>query len=255
MDWQGSTPLLLIVSGMLALPNQGVPYQTGSAKTKLIFPHRVQAGIKIRPTKRFRFMFDVHWANWSSTYSNDIQIDQDLQLLQMVKLMGYTYGHRNFVVIRNLKDEIHWSAALEYQVSRKMALRCGYEYRPSSIPNDRFDLQYFIPDLHFFGLGAEVKLPHKITLDFALGWLTNPSHKVPNNSSLNLNSTDFFYPVYNPYAGLDYEQETNLYMVSGALTMPFASFIEHQKLIMAKQHEVIVKIVDLLKMPIELLKK
>lgn len=70
-----------------------------------------------------------------------------------------------------------------------------------------------------------------------------------------MNSTDFFYPVYNPYAGLDVEQETYIWMLSFGVRMPFHAFIEHQKHLMHKQHEAIHHLVELLKKPFEAFKK
>ncbi len=43
---------------------------------------------------------------------------------------------------------------------------------------------------------------------------------MPNNTSTNLNATSFIYPIYNPYAGLDYEQETVNYVLSLKLSSP-----------------------------------
>ena len=70
-----------------------------------------------------------------------------------------------------------------------------------------------------------------------------------------MNSTEFYYPVYNPYAGLNVEQKTYIWMLSFAVRMPFHAFIEHQKEMMQKQHEAIEHLVHLLKKPFEFLKK
>jgi len=53
---------------------------------------------------------------------------------------------------------------------------------------------------------------------------------VPNNGSDLLNSTDPFKPVYNPYAGLDYRQETKTYIYAFKMTMPLevmSQMLEH----------------------------
>ncbi|MGB9498829.1 MAG: OmpP1/FadL family transporter [Dissulfuribacterales bacterium] len=255
MAWMGSSPLTIITSAMYQLPTQAVPYQSGTMTATQRFPQRIQSGIMIKPTKRLKLLFDLHWAQWSSTQEDNFQTDQDIQLLQLVKMLGYTGGHRNLIIQRQLKDTLHWSAALEYQLTRKLELRCGYEFRPTSVQDKLYDSQYFVPDLHNIGIGAGVKLPHGVTLDVGLSCLFNPSKKTPNNSSTNMNSTDFFYPIYNPYAGLNVEQKTYIWMLSFGVTMPFYTFIEHQKHLMKKQHEAIEKLVHLLKKPFELFKK
>jgi len=246
MNWQGSSPLLLIVSAMLDLPNRGVPFQSGTAYTEFKYPRRIQTGVMVRPLKRLTVELDVSYANWSVVQQDNFVLDQDIQAFRLVKLLGYTYGNRNMVVVRKLKDTTHLGISFEYQLNNKLTLRCGYEHRPTSVPKKYFDQLYFVPDLDFYAIGAGVSLPHQTTLDLALGLLYNPSYKIPDNTSLNFNSTDFWHPVYNPYAGIDYEQKTAIYMASINLTMPFTAFIEMQKEMMAKQQEAIHHIVSLL---------
>lgn len=255
MAWMGSSPLLLMVSGMFQLPHQAVTHQSGILNATQKFPRRIQTGIMVKPTKRLKILFDVHWAQWSVIDEDNFQTDQDIQLLQLVKMLGYTGGHRNLIIRRDLADTIHWSVAFEYQLKPKLALRCGYEFRPTSVQDNLYDSQYFVPDLHNVGVGAEVKLGHGVTLDLGLGCLFNRSKKTPNNSSINANSTDFWYPVYNPYTGLDIEQSTYLWVLSFAVRLPFHTFIEHQKHLMHKQHEAVGKLVGLVKKPFQLIKK
>lgn len=249
MAWQGSSPLLLIVSAMFQLPTAATPQQAGILTATQRFPQRIQSGITLKPGKKLKFLFDVNWSEWSVIQQDNFQTDQDIQLLQLVKMLGYTGGHRNLIVKRHLSDTVSWGTALEYQVSPKLALRCGYEWRPTSVHKELADLLYFVPDLHNVGVGAGLKLPHGVSLDVALGCLFNPSFKIPNNSSTNVNSTEFFYPVYNPYAGLDIEQKTFIYLGSFTVRMPFHAFVEHQKHIMHKQHEAIGHLIELLKKP------
>ena len=249
MHWMGSSPLLLIVGGMFQLPNQAVPYQSGTITSTRIFPQRIQTGIMLKPTKRLKFLFDVQWAQWSKYKQDNFQLDQDIQLLQLVKMLGYTGGHRNLIVPRELEDTVSWCAGLEYQLTPKLALRCGYEWRPTSVQDYLADQQLFVPDLHNIGVGVGVKLPHGVTLDVGLGYAFNYSHKIPNNSSQNLNSTDFFIPVYNPYAGLDVDQKLSIFTFSLAVNMPFHAFVEHQKHLMHKQHEAIGHLIGLFKKP------
>lgn len=245
-SWLGSSPLLLMTSGIFDLPTQAVSSQSGRATTDIEFPQRVQTGIKVKPTKRLSWLFDVNWANWSVLKENNVRLDQKIQMLQMLKMLGYTGGDQNFVLQQNMKDTIAWGTAFEYQVNEKLQLRCGYEYRPTSANPEYFGFTSLMPDLNYYGVGAGIKLPHDMVLDLALGWYNNPSYKVPNNTSKNLNATDFFYPVYNPYAGLNYEQETNIYLAAFQVQMPFALFIEQQKEMMQKQQEAIHHLVNLL---------
>jgi long-subunit fatty acid transport protein len=249
VNWMGSTPLLIITSGMFQLPTTQVPFQSGNLKSDSEFPQRIQTGFKIRPTKKLSWLFDVNWVDWSVMENNNFRFDQQIQLLKLLKMVGYTHGDYNLVVDRKLEDTISWSTGLQYQVNQKLELRCGYEWRPTSVQDDLYDLQLFFPDLHFVGAGVGLKLPHDITADVALGYFFNPSHKIPNNGSVNMNSTSFVFHGYSPYTGIDYEQETNIYVLSFGVQMPFHQFVEHQKHLMHKQHEAIHHLIELIKKP------
>lgn len=67
--------------------------------------------------------------------------------------------------------------------------------------------------MEYYGAGLTFKAKG-ITLDFAVGYLFDGGFTANNNTSTNFNSTDFTKIVYNPYAGLDYEQDTSLFAVS-----------------------------------------
>ena len=42
--------------------------------------------------------------------------DQEIQLLQLVKMLGYTGGNDTLVLKRNFEDTWHWSVGLEYDI-------------------------------------------------------------------------------------------------------------------------------------------
>lgn len=231
VNWFGSSPLLVITSGIFDLPMTPVASQSGTVTTQITFPQRAQFGIKIKPFRRLSLMADLHWADWSVLKEDEFIFDQDIQLLRLVKMLGYTGGNDTLVVQRDFKDTWHWSVGLEYDILDWLTFRCGYEKRETSVQPDLYDLLYALPDLENFGAGFGIKLKNGMTIDIAAGYVINESYEVPNNTSTNLNSTEFIYPVYNPYAGLDYEQKTVTYMGSFKLSMPthvMAEMLHHQ---------------------------
>lgn len=231
MDWFGSSPLLVVTSAVLDLPMEGIPIQSGNATAQMEFPQRVQMGFKVKPFDKLSLMLDLHWADWSVVKEDRIEFDQDIQLLRLVKLLGYTGGDDTLVIKREFKDTLHWSVGLEYQLFDWLALRCGYENRESSVQHQYYDLLYALPDLEYYGAGFGIKLKNGIVIDLGAACVINKSYMVNNNESVNLNSTSFTDPVYNPYAGLNYEQETLSYMGSFKITMPTsvaAEMIHHQ---------------------------
>ncbi len=220
VQWFGSSPLLVVSAGVLDLPIEPVEEQTGTVTAEIEFPQRLQMGIKVKPFTCWSLLIDVHWAEWSAVKDNRFTFDQNIQLLQLVKLMGYTHGSRELYLNRNMKDTWHWSIGSELQVLDWLTLRCGYERRVASVRDNRFDLLYALPELENYGTGFGIQMESGVNIDFAAAYLINNSYKIDNNQSTNLNSTEFTDPVYNPYAGLDYEQETTAYIFSLKISMP-----------------------------------
>ncbi|MDY0131244.1 MAG: outer membrane protein transport protein [Desulforegulaceae bacterium] len=230
--WNGSTEYTMTTAGMLDMPYKAVPSQTGRVTATQLFPRRIDMGIKLKPWSKIQITADLHWSNWAALKEDKFTFDQRIQLFRIAKLLGYTGGDNNLIVKREMEDTWHWGVGLEVYPKDWLTLRCGYEFRPASLPKDKIDALYFLPDMTFYAAGFSLHLPKNVTLDFGFGYLFNDSLKVPNNSSTNMNSTDFTKIVYNPYAGLDYEQETYLYIALFGVTMPLSvqmEMLHHQQ--------------------------
>ena len=231
IDWQGKTPLLLITAGMLDLPYHSVPSQSGHVTIPMTWPQRLQFGIMLRPTRKLRLTCDAHWTDWSVWKNLEMDFDQKIQLLRLAKIIGYTGGPDKLIINLGLKNEWHLSYGLEYQATPKLKLRCGYEPRPTSV-KDKYWGPLPFSDMKIYGAGfslvlEEKKKPHPknflellhqlnkpTSIDFGVLVVKMDKKYVPNNSSVNLNSTDFTKIVYNPYAGLDVTQDFTNYVIS-----------------------------------------
>ena len=156
--------------------------------------------------------------------------DQDIQLLQLVKMLGYTGGNRELVLPREFKDTWNYSLGLEFQLTHWLSVMMGYERRPSSVADYHFDNIYSLPDLDNYGAGFSIKLKDGTQIDLGFAYLLSEKYVVPDNGSDLMNSTDPFKPVYNPYAGLDYHQKTETFIASFKLSMPLevmSAMMEH----------------------------
>ena len=227
VNWCGSSALMQIISMALDLPYQRVPEQTGTVTADREIPQIVNLGIKIKPIRRLSLLADLHWANWSVVKQDYFVFDQKIQLLQLAKYMGYNGGDSILVLERNWKDTWNWGVGAEYQALDWLILRAGYENRVSSVPDEYYDDMYALPTLDYYGAGLGIKgsglgikMMKDIDIDLSVGYLINKSYKVCNNTSSNLNSTVLGNGIMNPYAGLNYEQETAAYLGSVKATMP-----------------------------------
>jgi long-subunit fatty acid transport protein len=106
-------------------------------------------------------------------------------------------------------------------VTDKLCVRFGYEFRPTSVQADRFDMLLHLPDVTWIGAGIGVTGKKGLKLDLSFALMFNKGYKVPNNFSKNLNSTTFTDIVYNPLAGLNYEQDLAVYIMSVGIEKPF----------------------------------
>jgi long-subunit fatty acid transport protein len=218
VDWNSSTEQTMRSAGILDLPTQSVPYQSGTVTGTVRYPQRVQTGIMLKPTDKLKLLFDVGWANWSIIQEDRFTFDQKIHPLQSAKLLGAKGGDSAIVVERDMKDTWHWSVGMEYQLLDKLCLRAGYEKRPTSHQTHLFDAGS-MPDAEFLGCGLGIKQAKNMQLDISVGYLFYSDYKVPNNTSANFNS-NIFTDVGSPYNGLNYEQDLSVLLIAIGITMP-----------------------------------
>lgn len=203
------------------IPADPVAFQSGSMVTDIDIPQMAHAGIKLSPSSRLHLMADLHWADWSVVDKTVYKFDQDIQFLQFLGYSGYREDGRTLVIPRKMKDTFNWSVGLELQVNSGFVFRCGYEDRKTSVNGDYFDLTVPVADMDVYGVGFGLLFENGVTLDFGLSVVDGGKYTAPNNTSRLLNSTNVAEPVYNPYAGLDYEMDADMYIVGFSLTIPF----------------------------------
>lgn len=223
VNWLGSSPLTLVVASIFNLPYEGTSLQEGTMTIEVPFPARFQCGIMLRPIERLRLLVDANWTEWSTWENMVIVFDQDIQLLRFGRLMGYQHGTRKLVMKTGFESTWHLSYGLEYYLTDKFCMRFGYEHRPSSVPDEWYG-PVPMPDMYIYSIGCGITLMDeklvkpKNAMEFQHQLMTpcsidllfmyiRSSYEMKSNTSKNFNSTNFTIPVYNPYAGLDYEQE------------------------------------------------
>jgi Long-chain fatty acid transport protein len=154
VNWFGSSPTTATVAGIFDLPYKAVPQQTGTVyQKKWLWPQRVQCGIMLRPFKRLRLMCDFHWTDWTCADKDSFVFDQDIQILKVAKLLGYTGGNRVLVLERHWKKTQHFSFGAEFQLFDWLSLRAGYEPRPTSVPKKYYDLTWPVQDWKIYTCG------------------------------------------------------------------------------------------------------
>jgi hypothetical protein len=125
----------------------------------------------------------------------------------------------------------HFSYGIEIRPIKRLALRFGYEPRPTSVQDDLFGpVPMSDMDIYSVGIGLVIEdhpkpkpgnihellkqIQHPTAIDLNVTLVQLKDKSVGFNESTNMNSIDFTDIVYNPYAGLTMEQEMSVWVIS-----------------------------------------
>lgn len=208
-----------VVASMFGFPTSIPAEQSGYATMKLPFPAHWQLGFKVKPFSRLQFNVDVNYTDWRKWDKLEIQFDREVNLLQMARIFGQGDASK-LVIPRGYKDPVHLGYGMEIGVTKAFKLRFGYEPRKTSVPQSAFDLIAPLPQLNVRSIGFGYELPSGLKVDGAVSYAKG-RYKIPANTSCNLNCTNFFNLIYNPYAGLDVSGTTTVRYGGVSITQPF----------------------------------
>lgn len=231
VNWLGRSPMTIIVAAMFDLPNKAVPYQKGTASVTMKWPSRMQMGVKLRPIKQLIFTCDANYTDWESWPQVKIDFDQKIQLFRFVRLLGYTGGPKAMVINNGFQNTWSLSYGMEIRPVKKLALRFGYDPRPTSVQDNMWGAMP-MSDMKIYSAGIGLNLEdqpkpkpkgmhalmqqmqHPSAVDLTVVYVGLKDKTIGFNESTNMNSTDFTKVVYNPYAGLIWRQEMHIWMFS-----------------------------------------
>jgi len=216
---------------MFDLPYQAVPHQKGTATVSMTWPARLQLGVKLKPIKQLVLTCDAHWTDWEAWPTLEIQFDQKIQLLRFARMLGYMNSPKAMVLNLGFENTWHFSYGIEIRPIKRLALRFGYEPRPTSVQDDLFGpVPMSDMDIYSVGIGFTIEdhpkpkpgnfhellkqIQHPTAIDLNVTLVQLKDKTVGFNESTNMNSIDFTDIVYNPYAGLEYEQEMSVWVIS-----------------------------------------
>jgi long-subunit fatty acid transport protein len=121
---------------------------------------------------------------------------------------------------RGYRNTVDPSFGLALQATDAITLRLGYEARKSSIPQNKFDLTAPMPDITVKSVGLGYQLKEGTRIDLAASYASG-TFNVPAEGSCNMNCSNFFNVLYNPYAGLDVSGGIRVRYFGVTLTHPF----------------------------------
>jgi long-chain fatty acid transport protein len=102
------------------------------ADVRNIFPQEVSAGMSWKFDPQWRLALQIDWANWGDAFNT---LPVSLKNGSNAGVNGALGSAFEDKVPLNWKDEFVYRAGIEYDVTKKLALRAGYAYGQSPVPN------------------------------------------------------------------------------------------------------------------------
>lgn len=140
-------------------------------------PEQVQMGVMVKPVPSLSLELDVVWTNWSINSRQLTVFDKPL--------LDKIYSD---VQARNWSDTNQIRLGAEWQTTRDLALRCGYFYDPSPIPDDTFDIMWPDADRKTYSIGAGYTMG-RWTIDASIQLAYAETKRIIGGESENLNSS------------------------------------------------------------------
>lgn len=190
-----------IIGTMTGLPTSIPAVQKGQARMRFPVPETIQMGVKYKPVKQLQVNFDLGWTNWKRWDKLTVEFDQPIALLQTASVFGVQDASK-LVLKRGYRNTITKGVGVQYQPTESLTFRMGYENRPSSVSDSVFDLIAPLPDMQLYGVGMGYKFDKHSSVDVGAS-LVRGKFNIPAGKSCNMNCSDFFNLIYNPYAGLN----------------------------------------------------
>jgi len=208
-----------VVAAMFGFPTSIPTDQGGNFTLVMPYPAHLQLGLKAKPIDRVQFNVDAGWTDWSKWNQMTFQFDRSVNLLEMARLFGQADSTK-LVIPRGYRSVWSYGYGLQLDVWDGLKLRMGYEPRKSSVPTNKIDLIAPMPNLPVKSIGFSYETKDGMRLETGFSYARG-RYNVPANTDCNLNCTDFFNVIYNPYAGLDVSGTLVLRYFGMKITQPF----------------------------------
>ena len=201
------------IGDLIGLPSPGSDgTERGSITMVLETPAHVATGVSMQVSPKWKVNFDVKWTDFSVWQSFDIKFIDKASFIELLAIADRALGEYKpdtFSIPRGYQESFSWALGVEYHYSQRLALRAGYEPRPTAIPDDKRDFMYPFNEAVFYGLGFSYQWKKNTLFDVAIGHFRSHD-EIPAGTSTNLNAVTLDNLKYNPYAGLDAETSVKI---------------------------------------------
>lgn len=203
------------VMGVLGFP---LPYgdkiEKGAVEIDLPNPAHFSMGVSVQLTPSIKVNVDYKMSDWQVWEDLEISFDQNIDFLQLARMVQPNAAEMRVLRMPMQFENVwNWGVGVEYQHSDTLALRMGYEPRPSSIPADKHTVLLPVGDGDLYAAGFSYQMDEEQQVDFSLAYFHAERSTAAGESDTS-NSLNQYYFIYNPYMGTDYDSEVNAYILA-----------------------------------------
>lgn len=199
----------------------GEKIEEGDVTLKLPTPWHFAVGTSIRLTPQLKFNLDYKMSDWAVWQDLEIGFDQDIDFLQLARIVQPKEAEMQVLRMpMRFKNVWNWGVGIEYQYTDALALRLGYEPRPSSIPEDKHTVLLPVGDGKLYAGGFHYQIGTDQSLDMTLGYF-HAKRFSPAGISDTSNSLNQLFFIYNPYMGTDYQSEVTAIILAMSYQQQF----------------------------------
>lgn len=200
-----SSALMSFTNGLGYPLPYGEKIEKGDVTLKLPTPWHFSLGTSVHVTPKLKFNLDYKMSDWAVWKDLEIGFDQDIDFLQLARIVQPDEAEMRVLRMPMRFESVwNWGLGMEYQYSDALALRLGYEPRPSSIPADKHTVLLPVGDGKLYGTGFSYQTGPTQSLDVSLGYFIAKRFS-PAGASDTSNSLNQLFFIYNPYMGTDYD--------------------------------------------------
>ncbi len=156
--------------------------QNVDATVEIDTPDQLQFGVQYKPTKKWSISADLTRTWWGAVKDYTVEFDDPFMATP-----GISAGAEEEHFERKWKDTWQYRIGTEYQINDMFALRAGYYYDPTVVPNDTFDVLWPDSDKHVFSGGLGLNFG-RVKVDTVIQYITISSVSI-NGESENLNDS------------------------------------------------------------------
>ncbi|MBJ6801741.1 OmpP1/FadL family transporter [Geomonas propionica] len=147
---------------------------SSDASTSITLPDTLDLAVAWRPTDKVTLEFDATRTGWSSFKKLELHFDS-----------AQVAAFNNQPDPRNWRDVWSYKFGAQYQMNQRLALRAGYSFDESPVPNETVDPLLPDADRHSFSVGAGIGNAFG-TLDLAYMWVHFVDRTVHNQDMTTL---------------------------------------------------------------------